>query len=83
MLGSATGCVAASAVGRLLGETFPWGTILVNISRSLLIDALAALTVPGGRFHISSDIRLFLLRGICGGYTTFNLGLAVRPLRAS
>jgi CrcB protein len=54
------------------GERLPWGTIVINISGSFLIGLLAALTEPGGRWMASSDIRLFLMVGVCGGYTTFS-----------
>jgi CrcB protein len=55
-----------------LGEALPWGTILINISGSFLIGSLAALTEPGGRWMAPPDIRLFLMVGVCGGYTTFS-----------
>lgn len=54
------------------GEALPWGTILINISGSLLIGMLASLTEPGGRWMVPPDIRLFLMVGLCGGYTTFS-----------
>jgi fluoride exporter len=71
-LGSMARFAASNAIGQALGETFPWGTILVNVSGSFVIGLLAALTVPGGRLHAPPDLRLFLLTGVCGGYTTFS-----------
>lgn len=50
--------------------TFPLGTLLVNITGCFLIGVLYALTERGNL--ISNDIRLFLIVGICGGYTTFS-----------
>jgi CrcB protein len=54
------------------GETMPWGTIVINITGSFAIGLFAALTEPGGRLAVSSDMRLFVLVGLCGGYTTFS-----------
>ncbi|MFO7479118.1 MAG: fluoride efflux transporter CrcB, partial [Methyloceanibacter sp.] len=74
--GSALGGVArywlSGVVARLFGETFPWGTLLVNVSGSLLIGVIAALTAPEGRFFVGSTSRLALMAGLLGGYTTFS-----------
>jgi CrcB protein len=59
-------------VARLLGETFPWGTLIVNVSGSLVIGLFAALTGPDGRLFVGSTARQFVMIGICGGYTTFS-----------
>ncbi len=75
-LGGALGSVARYAGSNLastwLGGAFPWGTLIVNVLGSLLIGFFAALTGPGGRLYVSSDVRLFVMVGICGGYTTFS-----------
>ena len=75
-LGGALGSVARYAGSNLaatwLGGGFPWGTLIVNVLGSLLIGFFAALTGPGGRLYVSSDLRLFVMVGICGGYTTFS-----------
>lgn len=54
------------------GESLPWGTIFINITGSFVIGLFAALTEPGGRLMVPPDIRLFVLVGVCGGYTTFS-----------
>ncbi len=54
------------------GETMPWGTILINVTGSFAIGLFAALSEPGGRLPLSTDVRLFVLVGLCGGYTTFS-----------
>lgn len=59
-------------VARLIGETFPWGTILINISGSFVIGFFATLSGPDGRVFVSSTARQFVMIGICGGYTTFS-----------
>jgi CrcB protein len=75
-IGSAIGGVSrfwcSGVAARLFGETFPWGTLIVNVSGSLLIGIIAALTGPDGRIFISSTARLALMAGFCGGYTTFS-----------
>ena len=75
-IGGALGSVArywfSGVVGRQFGETFPWGTLLVNISGSFAIGLLAALAEPGGRRFIGATGRQFFMYGVCGGYTTFS-----------
>jgi CrcB protein len=75
-IGSAIGGAArywcTGFAARLFGETFPWGTLLVNITGSLIIGFFATLTGPDGRFFVSSTTRQFVRIGLCGGYTTFS-----------
>ena len=75
-IGSAIGGAArywcTGFAARLFGETFPWGTLLVNITGSLIIGFFATLTGPDGRFFVSSTTRQFVMIGLCGGYTTFS-----------
>jgi CrcB protein len=75
-IGSALGGVArywcSGVAARLFGETFPWGTVIVNIIGSFVIGFFATLTGPDGRVYASSIVRQFVMLGICGGYTTFS-----------
>jgi fluoride exporter len=75
-LGSALGGVArygaSSLIAGWFGQTFPWGTLLVNISGSFVIGFFASLTGPDGRVMVAPDMRQFFMVGICGGYTTFS-----------
>jgi CrcB protein len=75
-IGSALGGIArfwcSGVIARAFGETFPWGTLIVNVSGSLLIGIIAALTGPDGRLFLGSTTRLALMAGFCGGYTTFS-----------
>jgi CrcB protein len=75
-IGSALGGVGryacSSLIARSFGESFPWGTLLVNVSGSFVIGAFAALSGPDGRWLVSPDTRLFVTIGLCGGYTTFS-----------
>lgn len=52
--------------------SFPWATILANVSGSFLIGLVATLTGPDGRVTILPELRLALMVGFCGGYTTFS-----------
>ncbi|MCW5553629.1 MAG: fluoride efflux transporter CrcB [Verrucomicrobiae bacterium] len=54
------------------GETFPWGTLLVNLSGSFAIGFIATLTSPDGRWLAPVGLRQFLIYGVLGGYTTFS-----------
>jgi len=75
-VGGALGTIArfwlSGVAARLVGETFPWGTLVVNVTGSFIIGFFAALTGPGGRVYVGSAGRQFVMFGICGGYTTFS-----------
>jgi fluoride exporter len=62
----------SGVVARLAGETFPWGTLVINVTGSFIIGFFGALTGPDGRVFIGSTARQFVMVGICGGYTTFS-----------
>jgi CrcB protein len=55
-----------------LGVTFPWGTLFINVLGSFVIGFFFAIAGPDGRFATSANIRLFVMPGLCGGYTTFS-----------
>jgi len=75
-LGGALGSMArfwmASAVATVTGLAFPWGTLAINVIGSFVIGLFFALTGPGARFDVSSDARIFVMVGLCGGFTTFS-----------
>ncbi len=68
-LGGATGSVLRYAVGvyaaTAFGTAFPWGTLAVNVVGSAAIGLLGGLGVAG-------DLRLLLITGVLGGFTTFS-----------
>ncbi len=59
-------------VARHWGETFPLGTLIINITGSFAIGFFAGLTGSEGRWMTSPSFRQFFMLGICGGYTTFS-----------
>lgn len=75
-VGSALGGMArywlSGVAARLVGETFPWGTLLINVIGSFVIGFFGTLTGPDGRFFVASTGRQFVMVGICGGFTTFS-----------
>jgi len=75
-VGGALGSIArfwlSGLIAQRVGETFPWGTILVNVSGSFVIGFFATLTDPDGRWLVGPMARQFVMIGICGGYTTFS-----------
>jgi CrcB protein len=72
-IGGGLGSLARHAVNRtafhLLGPSFPWGTMAVNIAGSFLIGLAAGLFAS---FETSQPARLFLITGFLGGFTTFS-----------
>ena len=73
-IGGFIGTVARFVVARYFQynvlSVFPWSTFIVNIVGSLLIGLIYGISEKGD--FLSSDIRLFLTVGICGGFTTFS-----------
>jgi CrcB protein len=77
-IGGALGSVGrfwlSGLVANRFGETFPWGTLVVNVTGSFAIGVIGALTIAEGRMDSQSRAfaTQFLVYGICGGYTTFS-----------
>jgi CrcB protein len=77
-IGGALGSVGrfwlSGLVAARFGETFPLGTLVINVTGSFAIGILAALAIPEGRMDSQSRAfaTQFLMIGVCGGYTTFS-----------
>ncbi|RAK51167.1 fluoride efflux transporter CrcB [Phenylobacterium soli] len=71
-LGSVARYACSSAAAHAFGETFPWGTLIINVGGSFVIGLFATLTGPDGRWLVPPDARLFVTVGVCGGFTTFS-----------
>ena len=76
MIGGALGTGArfwlSGLIAQRIGEYFPFGTLIVNVSGSFIIGLFAAIADPQGPFLITPRFRQFFMIGLCGGYTTFS-----------
>jgi CrcB protein len=74
MLGAALGGLAryviGSAVMQRFGGRFPLGTLVVNVTGCFLIGVLLPLLTERGEPR--PNLRLLLVVGVLGGYTTFS-----------
>jgi CrcB protein len=75
MAGGAIGTLARYLIGLAalpISQSLPWGTIIINILGSFIIGLFGTMTLAHGRFPASDNLRLFVIIGICGGFTTFS-----------
>ncbi len=72
--GAALGAVLRYGVAlwaaRKWGSGFPVGTMIINVSGSLLIGF--AIGLAASRLALTPTLRLFVVTGFLGGYTTFS-----------
>jgi fluoride exporter len=71
-IGTASRYWLSGIVANAFGQTFPWGTLIINVTGSFVIGFFATLTGPDGRFLVGGGTRQFVMVGLCGGYTTFS-----------
>ena len=74
-LGGAIGTFGRYAVALALApisRSLPWGTVIINIVGSFVIGFFGTLTLSHGRYPVPENLRLFVLVGLCGGFTTFS-----------
>ncbi len=74
-LGGAVGTLARyllSSATASLSQGVPWGTIGINILGSFAIGCFGTLTLAHGRYPAPEALRLFVMVGVCGGFTTFS-----------
>jgi CrcB protein len=75
-VGSAIGGImrfwASGVIANRFGQSFPWGTLVVNVTGCFIIGLFATLTATEGRWLVGPFGRNFFMTGICGGYTTFS-----------
>jgi fluoride exporter len=73
-LGGALGAMARHAVDRFIearaSSIFPWSTFTINVSGCFLIGVISAALVE--RHHLPAWLRVGLVVGVIGGYTTFS-----------
>ncbi|MFA5092791.1 MAG: fluoride efflux transporter CrcB [Candidatus Omnitrophota bacterium] len=74
IIGGAAGTVARYLLGGLvykfMGASFPYGTLIVNISGCFILGILA--TISEKKFMLGPDLRILLMIGFCGAFTTFS-----------
>lgn len=75
-LGGALGSIArfwlTGVMTALTGPRFPWGTLLINVGGSFVIGLVGGLTLTPDRLGWHPSVRIFLMTGFCGGFTTFS-----------
>lgn len=71
-LGSAARFALAAWMDAKTGAEFPWGTFAVNVIGSFVIGFIAGLAGPDSRFMVPEVVRVFIMVGILGGFTTFS-----------
>ncbi len=71
-LGSLARFALSGAIAHRFGETFPWGTFVINVLGSFVIGFFATLTGPEGRHWVGPTGRQFFMTGVLGGFTTFS-----------
>lgn len=69
-LGGISRFFLSGVIGRGVGETFPWGTLAVNVSGALAIGAFAGAARAVGGIFASDLVRDLIVVGLFGGYTT-------------
>jgi len=69
-IGALVRYLTALITARLWGETFPWGTLAVNLAGCFLIGVIYAFGVEAGA--VGPRARLFVMTGLLGGFTTFS-----------
>jgi CrcB protein len=69
-LGSVLRYGTGLAATRMLGAGFPWGTLIVNVAGSFVIGLFIEMIAR--RFEASEPLRLLLVTGFLGGFTTFS-----------
>ena len=76
MAGGAAGVGArlflSNYIANQFGQSFPWGTLIVNVSGCFIIGLFSGITGPDGLFMTSPLVRQIITIGILGGFTTFS-----------
>ncbi|OAF15972.1 fluoride efflux transporter CrcB [Bradyrhizobium neotropicale] len=70
VLGGCARYFVSGAIARRMGETFPWGTMTINVSGAFLIGIFGALATHPGSVFASPNPWLFAVTGFLGCYTT-------------
>ena len=75
-IGSALGGMARYAITVLTVKpgdgVFAWPTLGINVLGSFIIGLFFVLTLPTGPLQVGLNARVFVMTGLCGGFTTFS-----------
>src|ERR1700692_514393 len=75
-LGGAAGSIWrywwSGLVAQRFGETFPFGTLVVNVVGSILVGVCSGLLIHISNTSIAIALQQLLWIGVCGGLTTFS-----------
>jgi CrcB protein len=69
-LGAAARWILGGWLAERFGPSFPWHTLVINITGALLLGLLMGASLDRGL--VSPNWRVFLGTGVLGGYTTFS-----------
>jgi len=70
ILGTLARYILAGAVYQRIGTDFPYGTLVVNLLACFLVGLFD--TIFQARFVLSPILRIFLMAGFCGAFSTFS-----------
>ena len=59
-------------VARHFGEIFPFGTLVVNITASILLGVISGFLAHMADRQLATALQQFLAIGVCGGLSTFS-----------
>jgi len=59
-------------IANQFGASFPWGTLIVNVSGCFIIGIFTGLTGPDGAFMAPPLVRQVVAIGVLGGFTTYS-----------
>jgi CrcB protein len=63
----------SGVAAQLIGETFPWETLIVNVvGHSSSASLPCHPHRPDGKVFVGTTAQQFVMVGFCGGYTTFS-----------
>lgn len=70
VLGGCARYFVSGVIARRMGETFPWGTLTINVTGAFLIGIFGALATHPGSLFATPNPWLFAVTGFLGCYTT-------------
>lgn len=68
-VGAVARFIADGLLRTVFGRKFPYATLIINVVGSFILGVVAGLVLYQ---HTSTDIKLIVGTGFCGGFTTFS-----------